>query len=271
MGDCAVWGNNAVTFAGGPIGGDEGTGWGLVSHFTQQPYIVTTNVGSMPAQSTCSTTLAGGLIATGTNVASVKGGSWANTSGGQITFATGPGNLTLPGNNTPALAAGAIITVSGASPSGYNGTFTIVSITGTGAANNGTSTIVVAASNPGGSASAQGTVGGPIYTGTSAIPPQTVAVASTTNCHVNDWVVIDQVLPTYAAAGSYGYPNNEAVQITAVGSGTISAVFKNNHSNGATVTPALVLSVGNTFGFGQQRKLVNHSDNNNNRQPIKIG
>jgi hypothetical protein len=69
-----------------------------------------------------------------------------------------------------------------------------------------------------------------------------------------------QVLPTYAATGSYGYPNDEAVQITAVGSGTISAVFKNNHSNGATVTPALVLSLSNTSESGQQRKLVNLSE-----------
>ena len=84
---------------------------------------------------------------------------------------------------------------------------------------------------------------------------QTVTVASTTGCNVGNWVVVDQVLPN----GNYGYPNNEAVQITAVGSGTISGVFQNNQSSGATITPALVLNLSSTYQFGEARKLVNLS------------
>jgi hypothetical protein len=151
MGDCAVWGNNALTYAGGPVAGDEGTGWGLSSGLTQQSNLTLASVTSVPAKSACATTL--------TQI--VTGG-----------YAT-----------------------------------------------------------------------------------QSVAVASTTGCNVNDWIVVNQVLPN----GNYGYPNNEAVQITAVGSGTISGIFKNNQVSGATITPALVLNLNGTYQFGQQRKLVNLS------------
>ena len=57
MGDCAVWANNAVTYAGGPIGGDEGTGWGLASDLAQQSNLTLSSVASVPTQSTCNTTL----------------------------------------------------------------------------------------------------------------------------------------------------------------------------------------------------------------------
>jgi hypothetical protein len=151
MGDCAVWANNAVTYAGGPVAGDEGTGWGLASDLTQQSNLTLTSVASVPTKSTCNTTL--------------------------------------------------------------------------------TQTV------------------------TGAYAVQSVSVASTTGCNVNDWVVVDQVLPN----GNYGYPNDEAVQITAVGSGKISAIFKNNQAVGATVTPALVLNLNGASQLGQQRKLVNLS------------
>jgi hypothetical protein len=151
MGDCAVWGNNAVTYAGGPIGGDEGTGWGLASHMTQQPNLTLASVVSVPTPSACNTTL------------------------------------------TQAITGG--------------------------------------------------------YTA------QSVMVANATGCRVNDWIIVNQVLPN----GNYGTPNDDAVQITAVGSGTISGVFANNQVSGATVTPALVLNLNSTYQFGQQRKLVNLS------------
>jgi|SRR5579862_5371190 len=83
---------------------------------------------------------------------------------------------------------------------------------------------------------------------------QTVTVANTTNCSVNDWVILDQEI-----ASGQGSPNNEAVQITAVGLGNITGVFKNNHSSSAAVTPALVLTVASASQFGQQRVLVNLS------------
>jgi hypothetical protein len=84
---------------------------------------------------------------------------------------------------------------------------------------------------------------------------QAVTVASTTGCNVNDWVVIQQ-------EGATNTPNLEAVKITAVGGGTISGIFRNNHGSGVTVTPARVLvtaGIGNAYKFGQQRVLVNLS------------
>jgi hypothetical protein len=65
---------------------------------------------------------------------SVSSASWAATAGGQITFVL---------NYLPNTAvAGTSISVSGATPTGYNGTFTIVSTSGT-------SVIVTAVNNPG--------------------------------------------------------------------------------------------------------------------------
>jgi hypothetical protein len=152
MGDCAIHGNDAVTYAGGPIAGDEGTGWGLASDLSQQSNLAISFVTSVPTQSTCNTT------------------------------------------TTQAITGG--------------------------------------------------------YTA------QTVTVASSTGCSVNDWVVVNTVLPS----GNYGSPNNEAVQLTAVGSGTITGIFKTNQSSGTTITPALVLNTNGTYQFGEQRKLVNLSE-----------
>lgn len=81
---------------------------------------------------------------------------------------------------------------------------------------------------------------------------QTVAVGSTTGIQVNDWYVIGQEAPS-------GHPNLEVVQITAVGGGTITAVFLNNHDAGVTLTPALVLNLSGSGQLGEQRVLVNHS------------
>ncbi len=83
---------------------------------------------------------------------------------------------------------------------------------------------------------------------------QTVTVSSTTNCNVNDWIMVDQLpndLPPFS--------NSEAVKITAVGSGTLSGVFLNNHSTAAPILPALVLNIASTSAWGQHRELVDLS------------
>lgn len=85
-----------------------------------------------------------------------------------------------------------------------------------------------------------------------AYSTQTVTVAATTNAVVGDWIVVGQEIPS-------GTPNLEAVQITAIGSGTITAVFRNNHTSGATLTPALVLVLSDGSFLGQGRVLVNLS------------
>jgi hypothetical protein len=87
---------------------------------------------------------------------------------------------------------------------------------------------------------------------TAASTAQTVTVASSTGCNVNDWVVIGRSAPT-------GYPNEIAVNLTAVGSGTLTGVFNANYSSGATVTPAAVITVASTYQFGQNRVLVDLS------------
>jgi hypothetical protein len=81
---------------------------------------------------------------------------------------------------------------------------------------------------------------------------QIVTVASTTNATVGDWIVVGQAVAT-------GAPNIEAVQITAVGSGNISAIFRNNQASGTTLTPALALTLNDGGLFGQGRLLVNLS------------
>lgn len=84
------------------------------------------------------------------------------------------------------------------------------------------------------------------------IAVQTVTVASTAGCNVNDWVIVDREVATHS-------PNSEAVQLTAVGAGTISGIFHNLHNSGATVTPATVITASSTSYFGQDRVLVNLS------------
>jgi len=80
---------------------------------------------------------------------------------------------------------------------------------------------------------------------------QTVAVASTAGIVVNDWYVVERAV-------SDQNNNSEAVQIIAVGGGTITAMFRNIHPAGSTLTPALVL--GHTFTYpGQLRTIVNLS------------
>lgn len=87
---------------------------------------------------------------------------------------------------------------------------------------------------------------------TASTTPQTVSVSSNTGCQTGDWVVVDWTGPT-------GYPNWDAVQITAVGTGTISGRFYASHNSGATVKPGVVLAVGSTSQFGQDRVLVDLS------------
>lgn len=82
---------------------------------------------------------------------------------------------------------------------------------------------------------------------------QTVTVASTAGVAVGQWVIIDQ--GTVFAAQS----RKEAVKVTAVGANSISGVFVQNHSSGATVTPATVLTLSDNYAFGQFRSLINRS------------
>lgn len=81
---------------------------------------------------------------------------------------------------------------------------------------------------------------------------QTVTVASTAGANVGDWIVVNQQVDS-------GHNSIEAVKITAVGSGTISGVFRNDHANSETITPALVLGLTSLAFFGQQRVIVNMS------------
>jgi hypothetical protein len=81
---------------------------------------------------------------------------------------------------------------------------------------------------------------------------QTITVASSAGISVGDWVVVNLEMPT-------GTPNTEAVQITAVGAGTISGKFRCNYASGVTIKGAMILIVDNTFRFGQDRVLINKS------------
>jgi len=148
MSDAAIWGNLRVQFAGGPVNGDEGQGWALVSRLNQQEFLNVTTITSIPTQST--------YVAT-------------------ITQAV-----------------------------------------------------------------------------TASKDSQTVTVNTTVNAIVNDWIVIGQELPS-------GTPNLEAVQIEAIGGGTITAKFFYNHAINATIKPALVINCASTFQMGQDRVLVNLS------------
>jgi hypothetical protein len=56
MSDSAIWGNNYVQYAGGPVSGDEGQGWGLVANLTQQGFLNTTTITAKPTQPTINTT-----------------------------------------------------------------------------------------------------------------------------------------------------------------------------------------------------------------------
>jgi hypothetical protein len=148
MSDAAIWGNQAITYAGGPVNGDEGQGWALASQLAQQNFLISTTITSIPTQSTMSTTITQAVVASRTQ--------------------------------------------------------------------------------------------------------QTVTVASTVGAVVDQWIVIEQALP-------HPSPNLEAVQIKAIGVGTISATFTHNHNINATIRPALVLQCGSTYQMGQDRVLVNMS------------
>ncbi len=81
---------------------------------------------------------------------------------------------------------------------------------------------------------------------------QTVTVASTTGCNVNDWLVFGQE----AATGS---PQESPMKITATGAGTITGIIVANYASGTTITPATVFNVDTTQFIGQDRVLVNLS------------
>lgn len=91
----------------------------------------------------------------------ITGATWANTSGGQATYTVGT-------NLTSELSAGDLIVVSGVNPSGYNGTWAVVSVTST--------TVVVAlaaAASPGSYVS-----GGSIAAGGGALPVKILRVSA---------------------------------------------------------------------------------------------
>lgn len=81
---------------------------------------------------------------------------------------------------------------------------------------------------------------------------QTVTVVSTAGAIIGDWVVVDQELPTDQS-------NMEAVKIISFSPTSITGIFRCNHNNGCTITPALLLTLGSTFTLGQDRVLVNWS------------
>src|SRR5262245_22399878 len=81
---------------------------------------------------------------------------------------------------------------------------------------------------------------------------QTVTVDTTAGAVVGDWVVVGQEVPS-------GSPNMDAVQIEAIGAGTITGKFYYNHNNGTSIKPALNIFCVSTFQMGQDRILVNHS------------
>jgi len=56
MGDSSIFANNHVLFAGGPVDGDEGQAWGVVSQLAQQNYLNLGSITAKPAQSTVNTT-----------------------------------------------------------------------------------------------------------------------------------------------------------------------------------------------------------------------
>ncbi len=82
--------------------------------------------------------------------------------------------------------------------------------------------------------------------------PQVVTVASTAGMVVGDWYQVGRVPP----AASF---NTEAIQVLAIGVGTITALFRVNQNISATLTPALVLGLSQYSEMGQLRVLVNLS------------
>ncbi len=82
---------------------------------------------------------------------------------------------------------------------------------------------------------------------------QTVSVGSSSGVIAGQWITVGGGI-TYQADG-----NIEAVHVTAVGAGTITGIFRSNHSSGETVKPATVLTVGDASGFGQMRPIINKS------------
>jgi hypothetical protein len=86
---------------------------------------------------------------------------------------------------------------------------------------------------------------------TKNVAVQTVTVASSTGCSVNDRVVID-------AGNMVGSkPRMEVVKLTAVGAGTISGKFRSSHVSGDTVQPTVQLVIGGNANMGAGRYAVN--------------
>ncbi len=83
------------------------------------------------------------------------------------------------------------------------------------------------------------------------IATQAVTVADDTGCVVGDWLTVDRG-QIYFTDGKV-----EAVKLTAVGSGTVSAIFRHSHLSGAPLTPATVMTLASSSRIGEHRYLVN--------------
>ncbi|HXP88831.1 MAG TPA: hypothetical protein VN841_29185 [Bryobacteraceae bacterium] len=86
-------------------------------------------------------------------------------------------------------------------------------------------------------------------------PPVSLTVTvtpNTTGCMVGDHLTADWNGPT-------GYYNYEDFVLTGITFGSITAVWTNNHSSGATVRPSLGLPLTSVYAFGQDRVLVDLS------------
>lgn len=83
--------------------------------------------------------------------------------------------------------------------------------------------------------------------------PQTVSVTVTSGTPaVDDWICVEpETSPVWGIT--------EAVRITAVGVGTVSGIFRNNHPSGAKIRPATIICAPFSPQCGQDRVLVNVS------------
>ncbi len=83
------------------------------------------------------------------------------------------------------------------------------------------------------------------------IAAQTVTVADNTGCVVGDWLTVERG-QIYVSDGKI-----EGVKLTAVGTGTVTAIFRHSHLSGATLTPATVMTLASGSHLGEHRYLVN--------------
>lgn len=88
----------------------------------------------------------------------------------------------------------------------------------------------------------------------SATPQAITVTINSGACNVGDWIMVGQDVPQ-----PQGLDNKSPAQITATGSGTITAQIRANYAINATITPAVVLTLSTGFQIGQNRVLVDLS------------